>query len=290
MQLTTWGVLQQPNRGPAARSRRTTESRVQSHRKSPEAEGAFPTTLFGRPMPTITLSTFEVGPLLTARDRGLERTQGSADLRRTQVEVELGDYTAARQGADELVREVGPRVPLLVPVIAYAVAHLLTAAGRDQDALEVLVALESTPGEFAAHQLATDLRATLARRHTPEQAAEAAAGQHPTLLAWLAELLARPSRIVAPTLARSPLPSVVGGLYIAATGETLSPRELDVLRLLMVGASNPAIASSLIISPYTVKNHVARILEKLGVATRTMAALRGRELGLAPAPQRSPGE
>jgi uncharacterized protein len=41
-------------------------------------------------MPTITLSTFEVGPLLTARDRGLERTQGSADLRRTQVEVELG--------------------------------------------------------------------------------------------------------------------------------------------------------------------------------------------------------
>jgi LuxR family maltose regulon positive regulatory protein len=50
----------------------------------------------------------------------------------------------------------------------------------------------------------------------------------------------------------------------------------------MAGASNPLIASSLIISPFTVKNHVARILEKLGVATRTLAALRGRELGLTP--------
>jgi DNA-binding CsgD family transcriptional regulator len=55
-----------------------------------------------------------------------------------------------------------------------------------------------------------------------------------------------------------------------------------VLRLLLSGADNQTIADTLIISRYTVKYHVASILQKLGVATRTQAALRGRGLGLEP--------
>lgn len=50
----------------------------------------------------ITLSTFESGSLLAARDRGLGLTQGSADLRRTQVEVELA--------ADGVRFPHGPRI------------------------------------------------------------------------------------------------------------------------------------------------------------------------------------
>lgn len=47
-----------------------------------------------------------------------------------------------------------------------------------------------------------------------------------------------------------------------------------------------SIADTLVISLHTAKNHVASILQKLGVATRTQAALRGRDLGQEPLPQR----
>jgi DNA-binding CsgD family transcriptional regulator len=64
------------------------------------------------------------------------------------------------------------------------------------------------------------------------------------------------------------------------TGETLSARELDVLRQLAAGASNATIADALFISPNTVKTHVARILAKLGVASRTQAAAHARDLAI----------
>ncbi|MCB9078016.1 MAG: hypothetical protein H6631_10525 [Anaerolineaceae bacterium] len=62
--------------------------------------------------------------------------------------------------------------------------------------------------------------------------------------------------------------------------ETLSAREVEVLRLLAAGASNQAIAESLTLSIHTVKRHVANILAKLNVASRTQAAARARELGI----------
>ncbi len=51
----------------------------------------------------------------------------------------------------------------------------------------------------------------------------------------------------------------------------LSPRELDVLRLLADGASNPAISKVLYISRGTTEHHVEHILTKLGVTSRTAA-------------------
>ena len=58
-------------------------------------------------------------------------------------------------------------------------------------------------------------------------------------------------------------------------------REQEVLRLLARGAANKEIAAALFLSEGTVKNHVTRILTKLGVTDRTQAALKARELGFA---------
>jgi len=65
-----------------------------------------------------------------------------------------------------------------------------------------------------------------------------------------------------------------------ALTDPLSPRELEILRLIATGASNREIAGRLFITEGTVKNHVTEILGKLGVTDRTQAALKARDLGL----------
>ncbi len=62
--------------------------------------------------------------------------------------------------------------------------------------------------------------------------------------------------------------------------ETLSPKELEVLRLLAAGFSNREIANAVFKSEGTVKNQVSAILSKLGVRDRTKAVLKAIDLGL----------
>lgn len=62
--------------------------------------------------------------------------------------------------------------------------------------------------------------------------------------------------------------------------ETLTERETEVLRLIGQGLSNKEIARDLSIGEKTVKTHVSSILSKLGVLSRTQAALHAVRLGL----------
>jgi LuxR family maltose regulon positive regulatory protein len=64
------------------------------------------------------------------------------------------------------------------------------------------------------------------------------------------------------------------------SGEHLSDRELEVLRLMAQGASNHEIAEQLVITVGTVKSHINHILVKLDVHNRTEAVARARGLGL----------
>ena len=66
----------------------------------------------------------------------------------------------------------------------------------------------------------------------------------------------------------------------AAIPEPLTPRELEVLELLVEGLSNKTIAVRLGISDQTVKFHVAAICGKLGAANRTDAVRRAIRRGL----------
>lgn len=61
---------------------------------------------------------------------------------------------------------------------------------------------------------------------------------------------------------------------------SLTSREVDVLRLVAQGFSNPAIAEKLFLSPATVKTHLLHVFEKLDVRDRTRAVTRAMELGL----------
>jgi DNA-binding NarL/FixJ family response regulator len=69
--------------------------------------------------------------------------------------------------------------------------------------------------------------------------------------------------------------------------EALTERETDVLRLLAQGQSNKEIAHALHIGEKTVKTHVSNVLGKLGVQSRTQAALYAVRIGLVPAEQLS---
>jgi two-component system, NarL family, response regulator LiaR len=63
----------------------------------------------------------------------------------------------------------------------------------------------------------------------------------------------------------------------AAQIESLTPREVEVLKLLSQGQTNPEIAQNLLFSVSTVKAQVRSILSKLGVSDRTQAAVRAIE-------------
>ncbi len=74
-----------------------------------------------------------------------------------------------------------------------------------------------------------------------------------------------------PPVAARRLPSAV---------ESLSDRELQVLRLIAEGYSTREVAEELVITVTTVKKHVSNIFGKLGVTSRTQAIARAREAHL----------
>ncbi len=75
---------------------------------------------------------------------------------------------------------------------------------------------------------------------------------------------------------RRPPPDVVQPPALA----TLSPRELDVLRLMARGRSNGEIAAELYLGETTIKSHVGRILAKLDVRDRVQVVVLAYETGL----------
>jgi DNA-binding CsgD family transcriptional regulator len=108
-----------------------------------------------------------------------------------------------------------------------------------------------------------------------ELVAAYAAAQHHEPLRREIEALARRARL---PLGAAPLPAATAAGDAAHSG--LTPRELDVLRLLGTGASNEEIGHRLYISPKTASVHVTHIFRKLGVTGRVQAAMVAERMGL----------
>ena len=73
---------------------------------------------------------------------------------------------------------------------------------------------------------------------------------------------------------------LLGAVRMPERPEPLTPREMDVLRLLAHGQSNKEISRTLHLVEETVKSHVRHILAKLGVQSRTQAVLAAIQLGI----------
>lgn len=84
-----------------------------------------------------------------------------------------------------------------------------------------------------------------------------------------------------PVIARKVLQELARPSDHPPTPDPLTPREVEVLRLVAQGRDNQQIAEILVISETTVRTHVSNILGKLHLASRTQAALYALREGLA---------
>jgi non-specific serine/threonine protein kinase len=135
-------------------------------------------------------------------------------------------------------------------------ARLFGAAeGLRESVGAALEPLEREPHEEAA-------AAARAALDGPTFAAAWAAGRALSLDEVVVEALAVAGNVAGAVSSRADAPAVLG----------LTPREREVLRLLVAGRSNPEIGEALFISARTAQTHVTSILAKLGVASRTEAA------------------
>jgi DNA-binding NarL/FixJ family response regulator len=94
--------------------------------------------------------------------------------------------------------------------------------------------------------------------------------------------------LLAPSITRRLVERFAGSDHVVVHRDLsgLTPRELEVLRLLARGMSNAELARQLTLSEATVKTHVARILAKLQLRDRVQAVVLAYETGLVgPAPR-----
>jgi DNA-binding NarL/FixJ family response regulator len=195
--------------------------------------------------------------------------QAMAALTWARYYTATGDHDLAGQHAVRaLALASEPRQPLVLLAVERVLGILATRDGRADDAERHLSESLALTGRCAApFERALTLIAQAALRVTAGQPAEAQ-----SLLDAAREIaLGLDAR---PTLERIEQMEVsIGSLRsMTPSGSVLSPRELDVLRLIVEGKSDREIASDLFISPHTVMRHVSNILGKLEVESRTAAA------------------
>lgn len=107
------------------------------------------------------------------------------------------------------------------------------------------------------------------------------AGAHGYLLKGVKqeELVSAIRDVVQRRLRRVPV-ELLDGVISRLTGPELTARETEILTLVARGKSNAEIAQALDIVESTVKNHVTNLLAKLGVTSRTQAAIAAFQMGL----------
>jgi DNA-binding NarL/FixJ family response regulator len=139
---------------------------------------------------------------------------------------------------------------------------IVAAAGQAERATRLLSAAKGQRDRLGLRYRVREDQAALERAVA---AARAAPGEPAFATAWAAGRTLTPAQAIVEALDPLVPPPSTHGI-------ALTPREAEILRLLVAGQTDPAIAAALFISVRTVEHHVARIFAKLGVHTRTAAA------------------
>jgi DNA-binding CsgD family transcriptional regulator len=228
------------------------------------------------PQPGWSLLRLAEGAITEAQTM-LRRNAGGADegtrrrLLPAVVEVELaaGDDGAARRAADDLsaLSRRAP-TPMLVAVAGFAYAQVLHAEGDAAAALEAVEAARNSWSEISAPYEVARCRVLEGRILRELDRPDAASTQLNAARAVLIELDARPAV------------AALNDLMGIRTTVGLTPRELEVLRLVSTGLTNRGIADRLMLSDKTVARHLANIYSKLGLSSRSGATAYAYENGL----------
>jgi DNA-binding CsgD family transcriptional regulator/tetratricopeptide (TPR) repeat protein len=180
---------------------------------------------------------------------------------------------AAMRGARSIGRRVGPEA---LAWLARAEAEWTRLEGSsDPERWRAAVDAFSYGYVYEVARCQWRLTEALLAGGHPEQATAVARAAYRTAVGLQAEPLCKALEVLA---RRSHL--AIGARRGKSNAKGLTPRELEVLRLLVDGRSSRQIAETLFISGKTANVHVTNILAKLGAHSRLEAAARARELGL----------
>lgn len=210
--------------------------------------------------------------VLVCDDQALIRT-GFATIIDAQPDMEIvGECGDGRQAVD-LAGRLRPDVVVMdvrMPVLDGIEATRLLAGAGVSDPVKVLVVTTFNLDEYVYEALRAGASGFLLKDAPPAQ-----------LLHGI-RTVASGAALLAPEVTRQLVGRYAARIRPAEGGadDALTPRELEVLRLIADGLSNGEIASALVISHETVKTYVSRILTKLGLRDRVQAVVYAYRRGL----------
>jgi ATP/maltotriose-dependent transcriptional regulator MalT len=180
-----------------------------------------------------------------------------------EIMLAVGDVPAARAAADELIDIAGDYdTPALRAVAGHALGGVLLAEGDARSALGALRGAWETWRELDVPYEAARARVLVALGCRALGDEDSAALELDATRRVFGELGAAPDVTRVELLMRK---------QAGAAAQGLTPRELQVLRLVATGKTNHAIAADLVIADKTVDRHVTNIFTKLGISSRAAA-------------------
>jgi len=212
--------------------------------------------------------------VLVCDDQALIRT-GFATIIDAQPDMEVVGECGDGRTAVEMARKLGPDLVVMdirMPVLDGIEATRLLAGAGVEDPVKVLVVTTFNLDEYVYEALRAGASGFLLKDAPPAQ-----------LLHGI-RTVASGAALIDPEVTRQLVGKFAARIRPAGTQATepaLTPRELEVLRLIADGQSNSEIAATLVISQETVKTYVSRILTKLDLRDRVQAVVYAYRHGLA---------